>query len=54
MTGTEEGFIFDFNVVNLMLKNNGGRDRRPNFVVFVVWSAFNVDGWVGGGVEILV
>ena len=34
-------------MVDLLLKNNGGRDRRPNFVIFVVWSALNaVGGWV--------
>ena len=22
------------------------RDRRTNFVILVVWSALNVDGWV--------
>ena len=29
-----------------LLKNNGVRNRRSNFVVFVVWSALNVDGWM--------
>ena len=38
--------LFDFDVVNLLLKNNGGRDRRLNFVNFVVWSALNIDSWV--------
>ena len=38
--------LFNFDVVNLLLKNNGGKDRRPNFVIFVVWSALNVDVWV--------
>ena len=33
-------------MVDLLLKNNGGRDRRPNFVIFVVWSALNAGGWV--------
>ena len=39
--------------MDLLLKNNGGRDRRPNFVIFVIWSALNVDGWlvVGWGRE---
>ena len=38
---------------DLLLKNDAGRDRRPNFVIFVVWSALNVDGWVvvGSGRE---
>ena len=35
--------------MNLLLKNNGGRGRKPNFVIFVVWSALSVDGWVGVG-----
>ena len=33
-------------MVDLLLKNNGGGDKRPNFVIFVVWSALNVDGLV--------
>ena len=35
-----------FRVMDLLLRNNGGRDRRPNYVVFVVWSAPNPDGGV--------
>lgn len=37
--------LFDSDVVNLLLKNNGGKGRKPDFI-FVVWSALNVDGWV--------
>ena len=33
-------------IVNLLLKTSGGRDRRPNFVIFVVWSTLIVGGWV--------
>ena len=45
--------LYDFDVVSLLLKNNGGRDRTPNFVIFEIWSALNVDGWevVGLGRE---
>ena len=40
--------------MNLLLKNNEGRDRRPHFVFcccclfffFVAWSAVFVGGWV--------
>ena len=38
--------LFNFDIVNLLLKTNGGRGRRPNFVIFVVWSALIVGGWV--------
>ena len=32
-------------VVDLLLRNHGGRDRRPNYTIFVVsWSAPNTDG----------
>ena len=29
-------------IVNLLVKTNGGRDRGPNFVIFVVWSTLMV------------
>ena len=29
-----------FEFVNLLLKIKDWKDRRPNFVIFVVWSAF--------------
>ena len=38
--------LFNVDIVNFLLKNNGGRDRRPNFVIFVVRSALKVAGWV--------
>ena len=38
--------FFKSDVSNLLLKNNGVRDRRPNFIIFVFWSALNFDGWV--------
>ena len=38
--------LFNSDIVNLLLKTNMGRDRRPNFVIFVVWSALIVSRWV--------
>ena len=40
--------FFDFDVVKLLFKNNGGEgggggNRGPNFVIFVVSSTLNVD-----------
>ena len=35
--------LFNFDVLNLLLKNNRGRNRRPNFIC-VDWKALNVDG----------
>ena len=32
--------LFNFDVVNLLLKNNGGKDRRPNFVIFCSLECF--------------
>ena len=34
--------LFKCDIVNLLLKNKGGKDRRPNFVIFVVWSALTL------------
>ena len=35
------------NLVKLLWKTNGGRgERRPNLVIFVVWSTLIVGGWV--------
>ena len=31
--------LFDVDIVNLTLKKEFRRDRRPNVIVFVVWSA---------------
>ena len=39
-------YLFNVDIVNFLLKNNGGRNRRPNFVIFVVRSALKVAGWV--------
>ena len=35
-----------FDIVNLLFKDHGGGNRRPNVVVFVVWSALIVGGWL--------
>ena len=32
-----------------LLKTHGGRNRRPNFVIFVIWSALFVGGREGRG-----
>ena len=37
--------LFNFDIVNSLLKTYGGRERRPNFVNIVVWGALTV-GWV--------
>ena len=38
--------LLNCDIVNLLLKTNLGRNRRPNFVIFVVWSALVVGWWV--------
>ena len=38
--------IFNSDIMKLLLKTNGGRDRRSNFVIFVVWSVLIVGRWV--------
>ena len=38
--------LFNSDIMNLLLKTNGERNRRPNFVIFVVWSTLIVGGWV--------
>ena len=38
--------LFDSEIVNLLLKTKVGRDRRPNYVNVVVWSALRL---VSGG-----
>ena len=44
--------FFDSDMVNHLIKTNARRDRRFNFVIFVVWTAIIVDRWFG--VKILV
>ena len=42
-------------IMILLLKTNGGRDRRPNFVIFLIWRALMlVAGWWWLRAEILV
>ena len=36
--------LFNSDIVDFLLKTNGGRDRRANFVIFVVWSSLIVGG----------
>ena len=36
--------LFNPGIVNLQLKTKEGRNYRPNFVIFVVWSALIVGG----------
>ena len=38
--------LFDSEIVNLLLKTKVGRNRRPNYVNVVVWSALRL---VSGG-----
>ena len=44
--------LFDSNIVNLFLNINRGRNKRANFVIFVVWYTLIVGGSVS--VEVLV
>ena len=38
--------FFDSDMVNHLIKTNARRDRRFNFVIFVVWTAIIVDRWL--------
>ena len=38
--------LFNSDIVDFLFKTNRGRDRRPNFVVFVVWSVLLLVGGV--------
>ena len=40
--------LFSSDIVNLLLKTDGGRDRKPNFVIFEVWSALILGVWMSG------
>ena len=42
----EHEFAFQSWCSEPSVKNSGVRDRRTNFVIFVVWSALNVSSWV--------
>ena len=35
--------------MNLLGLGLGGGDKRPHFIIFVVWKVPIVGGWVGGG-----
>ena len=41
--------LFDFDVVKLLLKSNGGGDRRPNFVILYNMECFESRRSGGGG-----
>ena len=41
--------LFDFDVMNLLFKNNGGRERRPNIVVLCSMECFQCRRLGGGG-----
>ena len=38
--------LFSSDIVKLLLKTNGERDRNPNCVIFVVGNALIVGGWM--------
>ena len=44
--GKKMDLLFNSEKVNLLFKTNGGRDRRSNFFILVVWSALIVGKWV--------
>ena len=42
--GRDINLLLNSGFVNVLLKTNGGRDRRPNFVIFINRSALIVGG----------
>ena len=44
--GVNKSLFFNSDIKKILLETNGGIDRKPNFVIFLVWSAFIVGGWV--------
>ena len=42
--------LFNSDIANLLLNINKGRNKRPNFVIFVVWYTLIVGGLVSVGV----
>ena len=42
-------WLCNSDIVNLMFKTNGGRDRMSNFVILVAWREYFNCWWVGGG-----
>ena len=47
--GENINLLFNFDIVNLLLKTNVVRDRIPNFVIFLIRRALIVSGWVRVG-----
>ena len=43
---SDYNLLFNVDNENVLLKNNGRRDRRPHFVNFVVWKALIVGWWM--------
>ena len=39
-------FLFNFDILHLLLKTNGGTERRYNFVIFVIWNTLIVIGYL--------
>ena len=39
-------FFFNSDIANLLLKANGRRDRRHNFLIFIVRSTLIVGAWL--------
>ena len=44
--GENMDLLSNSDIVNILLKTNVGRNRTPNFVIFVVWSALIIDNRV--------
>ena len=42
--GVDKNLLFNSDINNFLLKTN--RERQPNFVICLVWSALIVDGWM--------
>ena len=47
--GDNTDLLPNSDIVNFLLKTNEGRDRRPNFVIFVVFLCSNCRQVGGGG-----
>ena len=53
--GKSMDLLSNSDIMILLLKTNGERDRRPNFVIFLIWRALMlVAGWWWLRAEILV
>ena len=39
-------FLFNSDFVNYLLRTNGGGRQKASFVIFIVWSASIIGGWV--------